>query len=82
MPRALRGVNVRALGLVWKSSKKAWMNADIIAEWLKAFYEHVGALDVLLLMDNFSAHTSAMEIALLPTNVRIKFLPKNSTSAY
>jgi hypothetical protein len=32
MPRALRGVNVRALGLVWKSSKKAWMNADIMAE--------------------------------------------------
>jgi hypothetical protein len=33
-------------------------------------------------MDNFSAHTAAIEIALPPTNVRIKFLPKNSTSAY
>jgi hypothetical protein len=58
------------------------MNADIMAEWLEAFYEHVGALNVLLLIDNFSAYTAAIEIAPLPTNVRIKFLLKNSTSAY
>jgi hypothetical protein len=57
MPYALRGVNLRILGVEWRSLKKAWMNGDIMSEWLKAFYAHVGNdLKVILLMDNFLAY--------------------------
>jgi DDE superfamily endonuclease len=58
------------------------MNSDIMADWLKAFYAHVGELEVILLIDNFSAHTAAIELAPPPPNVRLGFLPKNSTSKY
>lgn len=40
-PRALRGVNIRALGAYWTSNKKAWMNGFVMADWLKAFYKYV-----------------------------------------
>ena len=33
-------------------------------------------------MDNFSAHTAAIELAPPPPNVRLESLPKNSTSKY
>jgi hypothetical protein len=82
MPHALRGVNIEALGLRWRASAKAWMTADIMADWLGAFYKHVGELEVILLMDNFRAHVAAIELAPPPSNVRIEFLPKNSTSQY
>ncbi|KAF2195896.1 DDE-domain-containing protein [Zopfia rhizophila CBS 207.26] len=83
VPRCFRGVNVSAFGVEWRNSTKAWMNADIMAEWLKAFYKHIGEdVEVILLMDNFSAHLAGMELAPPPPNVRIEFLPKNSTSQY
>src|SRR5437762_8115798 len=53
-PRALRSVNLQALGAVWKASTKAWMNSDIMADWLRTFYRYIGSSrQVLLLMDNF-----------------------------
>lgn len=59
------------------------MNADIMAEWLKAFYKHVGEdVEVILLTNSFSAHLAGIELAPPPSNVRIEFLPKNSTSQY
>lgn len=82
MPYALRPVNIPALGLQWRASAKAWMTADVMAEWLKAFYAHISELQVILLLNNFSAHTAAIELAPPPTNIRVEFLPKNSTSMY
>jgi len=33
-PYALRNVNIEALGIRWRSNKKAWMNTIIMNEWL------------------------------------------------
>jgi hypothetical protein len=59
------------------------MNTTIMVEWLHSFYLHIGQLrEVLLTMDNFSAHYSAVEIAPPPPNIRICWLPANSTSRF
>ncbi|KAF2185782.1 hypothetical protein K469DRAFT_726556 [Zopfia rhizophila CBS 207.26] len=47
---------------------------------LRAFYFRTRS--VILLIDNFSAHTVALELAPPPANIRIEFLPKNSTSMF
>lgn len=61
VPRSLRNVNVRGMGAIWKWNRKAWMNTDIMEEWYQAFYLHIGTTRrVLLTMDNFSAHASAL----------------------
>jgi hypothetical protein len=47
------------------------MNANIMAEWLKAFYAHISDHDILLIMDNLSAHIAAIQITPPPNNVGI-----------
>ena len=82
-PRALRGVNIQALGGHWTSNKKAWMNGVIMADWLKAFYQYVGSTrQILLFLDNCSSHATGLELAPAPVNIRIQFLPANSTSRF
>ena len=81
-PHSLRGLNMRAIGGVWTSNKKAWMAGMVMKDWLKEFYGHVGGRNVLLLMDNFKAHIEGVELAPPPPNVRIQWLPPNSTSLY
>lgn len=82
-PRALRNVSVRTMGAEWRWNTKAWMNTTVMSEWLQAFYAHIGRhREVLLSMDNFSAHVSALEITPPPLNIRICWLPANSTSRF
>jgi hypothetical protein len=59
------------------------MTRCIMKEWLEAFYKHIGpSREVLLAMDNFSAHITGLELAQPPSNIRICFLPPNSTSKF
>jgi hypothetical protein len=59
------------------------MNTTIMVEWLRSFYQHIGTTRrVLLTMDNFSAHYSGIELCPPPTNIRICWLPANSTSRF
>ncbi|RDW84504.1 hypothetical protein BP6252_02094 [Coleophoma cylindrospora] len=82
-PRALKNVCISSMGGRWRWNKKAWMNSVIMSEWLQAFYSHVGfTRQVLLTMDNFSAHYTALEISPPPPNIRICWLPANSTSRF
>jgi hypothetical protein len=82
-PRALRGVNMRAIGCIWRWNKKAWMRSGIMGEWFRSFYRHIGKQRrVLLLLDNFSAHLCALEDAPPPPNIRVVFFPSNATSVY
>ena len=68
MPRALRNINIPAMG--------------VEREWQLAFYNHIGKRAVLLTMDNFAAHLAGLELAPPPPNIRICWLPNNSTSQY
>ena len=58
------------------------MNSIVMREWLTSFYAHVNSRYVLLLMDNFSAHISGVELAPPPPNIKIQWLPANSTSKF
>ncbi|KAF2179192.1 DDE-domain-containing protein [Zopfia rhizophila CBS 207.26] len=53
-----------------------------MADWLRTFYCYIGSRQVLLIMDNFSAHIIALELAPPLVNIYIKLLPKNSTSMF
>lgn len=82
-PRALRSVNIPALGGHWSHNKKAWMTTIIMDDWLKAFYHHIGSTRrVLLFLDNCSSHATGLEVSPPPANIRVQFLPPNSTSLF
>lgn len=82
IPRALRNINIQAMGGRWRWNKKAWMDTMIMKEWLLFFYSHIGSRTVLLTIDNYPAHLSGLELAPPPPNVRIQWLPSNSTSRF
>jgi hypothetical protein len=71
-PRALRGVDILGIGGVWKYNSKAWNTTIVIVEWLQAFYRHIGGRQVLLTIDNFSAHITGIELHPPPSNIRIE----------
>ena len=81
-PRPLRNINIQAMGDQWRWNKKAWMDTMIMKEWLSVFYSHIRSRTVLLTMDNYPAHLSGLELAPSPPNVRIQWLPANSTSRF
>jgi DDE superfamily endonuclease. len=59
------------------------MRGEIMVEWFRAFYRHIGTQRrVLLLMDNFSGHLSALDYARPPSNIKVQFFPANATSVY
>jgi len=73
----------------WRYNQKAWMNTQIMSEWLQWFDRRIAHQDpqrkVLLLMDNFSAHLSAVEALSLQEplkNTMVCWLPPNTTSLY
>ena len=80
-----KNARIRALDLVWKHNQKGWMTTKIMLEWLSWFDRQVAPRNVLLLMDNFSAHEAAVESLVVEAalkNVRVEFLPPNTTSFY
>jgi hypothetical protein len=78
--RSLDDINLKALGVRWRSNDNSWMTGSITEEWLHAFYEHVGDRNVLLVLDNFSAHIQGLAEAPPPTNIRVQFVPGNSST--
>jgi hypothetical protein len=79
---------INQLPFVYRSNKKAWMTAVLFMEYLHWFDAQMQGRKVLLLVDGFSAHESAVkqmqeeagENYLVHTTVR--FLPPNTTSIY
>ena len=71
------------MGGEWRWNKKVWMNTLIMIEWLKSFYQHIRTTQqILLMMDNFRAHYTAAEQHPPPPNIRICWLPANSTNRF
>jgi len=83
VPRALKNLNFSALNCSWQSNTKAWTTTFVMIAWLEMFYAHVGSSKpILLFMDNFSAHYAGVEARPPPPNIKIQWLPANSTSRF
>lgn len=75
------------LGAKYRSNAKAWMNHEIMKDYLLWLDARMRAQhkSILLLMDNFGAHTLAVDLLSTSqclTHVHIKWLPPNATSHY
>jgi hypothetical protein len=77
------GINIENLGCYWRHNEKAWMTGKIFEEWLCWFDRRMAGRNVLLLMDNFSAHESAFKkVSSRLQNTLVVWLPENSTAKY
>lgn len=74
-PRCMKGVDRTQLGVRFLANKKAWMTSKLFSDWLKSFNLSMCGRKVLLLVDNAPCH-----VALELSNVRLHFLPPNTTS--
>lgn len=82
MPEALRGVNLQAMDCEWRYNRQAWVDVQIMSEWLTIFYQHVGSRRVVLLLDGKLAHQAALETTPPPGNVHIQLFPENTTNTH
>lgn len=78
-PRCMKNVDLSSLRCHYRNNKKAWMNSAVMTEYLEWFDKRMSGRQVLLLMDNFSAHEAASQ-AMQLQNVRVHYLPPNTTS--
>ena len=70
----------RPLGVHYLSNKKTWMNGEIMSKVLK-WHDRKMKLqnrNVLLFLDNATSHQESIQKSL--TNIKLVFLPKNTTS--
>lgn len=75
--------NIENLGCCWRYNKKAWMTETIFKEWLIWFDKKMAGRKVLLMMDHFSSHISAVRKVLSRLkNTKIVWLPIHSKSKY
>jgi len=74
-PRAFKSINTTRLPAIYKSNKKAWMNTILFKEWIHWLDIQVKR-PILLVMDNFSAHTMDYNLK----NIKTLFLPPNTTT--
>jgi len=86
-PRCFKNVDIHSLRCQYRYNKAAWMRTDIMIDYHERFNHKMAHRNrkVVLLLDNFSAHQSAVaqlggDQAL--SNVCIQWLPKNTTSAF
>lgn len=87
-PRAFTAaqININNFNLQWRSNTRAWMVSEIFEEWLRWFDNQMVHRKVVLLLDNFSAHESAVKTINNSSsplqNTLILWLPGNSTSRF
>ncbi|XP_014220278.2 tigger transposable element-derived protein 6-like [Trichogramma pretiosum] len=77
-PHCFKGVNIKSLKFKWEHNKKAWMTQVIMNDFLINFDEKMrnNGRKVILFMDNAGPHPDNLQL----TNVKIIFLPPNTTS--
>ncbi|KAG2837185.1 hypothetical protein PC111_g4733 [Phytophthora cactorum] len=78
-PYCFKKRSAKELGFEYRSNEKGWMTGLIFREWLLDLGRNMRACGrhVLLLLDNASSHKTG---DINCTNVRIKFLPPNTTA--
>ncbi|XP_031819974.1 tigger transposable element-derived protein 1 isoform X2 [Sarcophilus harrisii] len=86
-PRALKGFSKPNLPVIWRSHKKAWVTMSLFQEWFVHFFcpavEKYCAQNnlpnkALLILDSAPGHPGNLDD--LSDNVRVEYLPKNTTS--
>ncbi|XP_025205099.1 tigger transposable element-derived protein 6-like [Melanaphis sacchari] len=77
-PRCFKSVNVSTLGVNWKANRKAWMNRDLMTDWLMCFNRKMEMENrkIILFLDNASSHPDTLNLK----NIKLIFLPPNTTS--
>ncbi|XP_046680817.1 tigger transposable element-derived protein 4-like [Homalodisca vitripennis] len=75
-PRCFAGV--KSLTVDYTANRKAWMNAEMFADWLLKLDKQMGKgkRNIILFIDNCSAHNTIPELKW----VKVQFLPANTTS--
>lgn len=75
-PRCFK--NVSTLPTDYTANKKAWMNGKVFGDWLKQTNNAMKKKrkHILLFIDNCTAHGDIPAL----TNIKVMFLPKNTTS--
>lgn len=86
-PTAFRnaGVAVKALDFEWKHNGIAWMTTSIMEEWLLWFDDIMEGRNVLLLLDRFNPHLTAVANIRATVgfkNTTIQWLPNVATGRY
>jgi hypothetical protein len=79
------GVNTGAMDFQWHHNGSAWMTGSIMEAWLQWFDLRMSGHRVMLLMDNFSAHNSALNAINAMGGLRntvVHFLPEDATSIH
>ncbi|XP_064418030.1 jerky protein homolog-like [Latimeria chalumnae] len=88
-PRCFYHTNMKSLPIKYKNSKKAWMTGDIFKDWFfKSFVPTVRRHlcskrlpeKAVLLLDNCPAHPPAESLKTSDGNIKVFYLPKNTTS--
>jgi hypothetical protein len=77
------GIYFSGLNCVWKYNDRAWMTVAVMVEWLHWFAEQIGDRQVLLLMDNFSAHKAALDTfraARRSSSITVAWIPSRSAT--
>ncbi|XP_019391383.1 PREDICTED: centrosomal protein of 89 kDa isoform X4 [Crocodylus porosus] len=86
-PRALKGYLKSSLPVIWKSNKKAWVTISVFQSWFRDYFcpavekycaENNLSHKALLILDNAPGHPTTLDD--LSDNVKVVFLPRNSTS--
>lgn len=86
-PRALKGHAKECLPVIYRSSKKAWINRYIFQDWFTSYFcpaveRYCNQKNIshkaLLLLDNAPGHPT--NLSDLSQHIRVEFLPKNTTA--
>lgn len=86
-PRALKGLTKNHFPVLWRSNKKAWVTKTLFEDWFTNYFciatkqycqENGLEFKILLVLDNAPGHPTGL--GNLNENVKITFLPPNTTS--
>ena len=79
-PRALKNISKNTLPVNYYWNSKSWMQVSIWNEYLKSLDAQMRAQNrnIILLIDNVPTHSLYENTNL--TNIKIEFLPPNTTS--
>lgn len=77
-PRAFKYINANDLPVTWRWNKKAWMNSELMAEWLMQLDRMMIRENrkFLLFLDNACSHPRDIQLQ----NIKLICLPPNCTS--